>query len=364
MKILIDLTGLYDHLTGVERYAKELAKKIIYYYPKNRYVLLFKNEIHDEFVNCDAEKIVLKGTNKLIFSQLTLPLALYGINADVYLFLAFPEPLLFFKKNIYTAVHDVSYFDVGFNMPFVSRLYYRLSFIHTCIFAKSIITISRFSAKRICSVAHRIIPFILRRIKDKIKIVYCGVELEEAELETKHLKTKYNLPNDYILSLSTIEPRKNIKLLLKAYSELISEGKELPALVLAGRNGWMMDEDIKLYEGILKDKLIFTGFVEDTDLALLYSEASLFVFPSMYEGFGMPPLEALCQGTRVLSSDAEALKEVLGDNALYFKNGDLADLKEKLEKLGNIKDKVGYYLPMKYTWDYNARRLYKYLRGN
>ena len=142
-------------------------------------------------------------------------------------------------------------------------------------------------------------------------------------------------------------------------------------LVLAGRKGWKMDELLEGIEPSVKDKIFFTGFIEDEDLPVIYGNAEFFVFPSMYEGFGIPPLEAMACGTPVLSSNAASLPEVLGDAAVYFKCGDEADLQSKmLSMLKRIKNDRENMRPTllqqagKFTWSESAKALSRLLHCN
>lgn len=366
MKIVIDLTALYHNFTGVERYAKELTLGMLKLYKEEQYVLLFKNEIataFEGFKTCDNVEIkVLNGKNKLVFNQAILPFALYGIKADAFVFLAFPEPWLFFNKNIITAVHDMSPWDLGKNMPVSSRAYYRLSNIHTFLKAKKILTISRFSGRRILSFVKNKIPFAYDKIRKRMRLVYCGVDSRFSELiadeKIELVRKKYNLPAEYILSLGTVEPRKNLKLLIKAYGAACMEA-DLPKLVIAGRFGWKEQEAIGVIPEASRDNIVFSGFIDDEDLPALYSGSSLFVYPSMYEGFGLPPLEAMMTGTPVLSSDAASLKEVLGEGARYFKNGDVQELSEKLKEINYIRK-----IPKDsdFTWERAVHRLHSVLK--
>ena len=152
-------------------------------------------------------------------------------------------------------------------------------------------------------------------------------EETDKRLEIRH---KYHLPEQYLLCLATLEPRKNLPFLVEAYVELQEEEALGIPLVLAGRKGWNMDEFLNRIEEVYRRKIIVTGFIDDKDLPYVYHMADCFIFPSIYEGFGMPPLEAMAVGTMVISSDAASLPEVLGKAASYFRLGDKQELKEKM----------------------------------
>ena len=332
MKILIDLTALADNFSGIERYAASIAYEMVSVDNKTEYILLFKEKVHSMFeaviMNNNVTHYILPRRNKLFFNQVTLPIAINRLKADWYLFMAFPVPVFLFKKHMVTTIHDICAWDCPDTMNGLSSVYFRLSFRIAMVKCSNIITISEFSQKR-----------IIERFnynESKIWLIYCGIDekfkkTEYSRQEQIDIQKKYNLPEEYILSLSTIEPRKNIQLLIRAYAELVSENVDIPPLVLAGRKGWIKEEIFKGLPINVKDKINFTGFIDECDLPYVYRKARLFVFPSKYEGFGIPPLEALASGTLVVSSDAASLPEILGNDALYFKSDDLNGLKTKLK---------------------------------
>ncbi len=359
MKILIDLTSLADNFSGIERFAMNMALNLVEN-KENCYILVFKNGIDKAFSEVvqqeHVEALVLNGRNKLLFNQLRLPLGLYRQRADAYFFPAFPEPVLFFKKHMVTTIHDMGCWDCGETMTALSRWYFQISYRKSMAFCKKIVTVSEFSKHRIMAVGR--VP------AQKVAVAYNGVSeaFFSGKAPSEAIRKKYQLPETYLLSLSTLEPRKNLSLLVKAYEELILAGNDLPPLVLAGRKGWKMDD---LLEGVapqVVEKLRFTGFIDDADLPAIYAGAKLFVFPSKYEGFGIPPLEAMAAGCPVLSSDAASLPEVLEDAATYFKSENLESLKAALlsalehPKTEGLQAQAG-----KFIWAAEAKKLLRYL---
>lgn len=148
------------------------------------------------------------------------------------------------------------------------------------------------------------------------------------------VKRKHHIPDaPYLLSLCTFEPRKNIDQVIKAFARLIAQEKINDLyLVLVGNKGWLFDKifDELAYNAGLKDRIIVTGFVADADLASIYSEAVCFVYPSFYEGFGLPPLEAMKCGVPVITSDTSSLPEVVGNAGIMVPPTDIDRLCEAM----------------------------------
>lgn len=198
----------------------------------------------------------------------------------------------------------------------------------------------------------------------KIKVIYSGVNKEQNENKNVgNIRKKYNLPEKYILYLGTIEPRKNIIGLIKAF-EIFKENfpKSPEKLVIAGSKGWLYEDIFRTARNSPhKNDIIFSGFIADEDKAQLYGLSSLFVYPSFYEGFGFPPLEAMVAGVPVITSDCSSFPEVVGDSALMvnpYNSGQLAwamgeilfdiELRKKMIKKG--RDRV-----MKFSWEKCAK---------
>ena len=151
------------------------------------------------------------------------------------------------------------------------------------------------------------------------------------------LKRKYNLPDEpYALTLSTLEPRKNIAQVIRCYARLVAEGKVGDMrLVMVGTRGWKMESIFQELDKLrsVRDRVVVTGFVPDGDLAPIYSHASMFVYPSLLEGFGLPPLEAMQCGVPVITSNTSSLPEVVGDAGIMVSPTDEDALCEAMANL-------------------------------
>ncbi len=367
MRIAIDLTSLNDNFTGLERYAYMVSENMINTHPETEFILVFKGEIPricdgwDAYPNVSVKLIANKG--KLVTNQLILPREMSAIKADVCYFPAFPIPLLFNKKNSFVMVADTVCFDMPDTMKTKARLFWSAGLKHSVRVSRGISVNSRFTLSRLAK--------YFPGAEKKAVIGYCGVERKDFETgdesRTAAVRERYGLPGRYILSVCTIEPRKNLKLLMEAYAELKEEGHKLPSLVLVGRMGWKTEGWFDTLKEKLGEDLKITGFVEDADLPYVYKAAELFVFPSLYEGFGMPPLEALAAGVeKVLVSDLEVMKEVLGGSTEYFRSGDRDSLKEKLVWFTDGNERHRQYDAVgleKYDWAVTAEKIYGMLTG-
>ncbi len=158
-----------------------------------------------------------------------------------------------------------------------------------------------------------------------------NIEKKKNIKEIKEVLKKYKIKKEYILFVGTLEPRKNINVLIKAYASLGKELIDKYDLVICGAKGWHYDNIFKQVDNLnLTKRVIFTGYAEENDLPYIYSGASVFVFPSFYEGFGLPILEAMKCGVPVVSSNTSSLPEVGGDAALYFFPNDIEKLRDHM----------------------------------
>lgn len=364
MKTLFDLTPLYDHLTGIERYNMNITREVIRNHPEDDYVLLFKEKVHEAFKDTvtlpNVSFEVLPACGKLRFIQIKLLNVLKKTDADCYVFLSFTSPVLFGKGIIINAIHDLTCWDCPESLPLKMKYYYRAVYRAAVRKSRKIVTVSEFSQRRICE------KYALDA--EKVPVVYDGLSdiFYEVCSETRSIREKYGLPERYLLSLSTLEPRKNLGLLIEAYTEMTSRGAEFPDLVLAGREGWKTDEMFRKTDAATRKRIHFTGFVDDNDLPALYRGAEAFIFPSMYEGFGLPVIEAMSQGTLTVSSDAASLPEIAGDAGILFESGNMESLERALEKLYSLTDEekkqliaIGIEKSHSYSWTEEAEKLHE-----
>lgn len=196
-----------------------------------------------------------------------------------------------------------------------------------------------------------------------------GVFYQADAKSVARVKKKFGITKQYILSVCTLEPRKNLATLLDAYG--LMKSRDRYHLVLVGMSGWKNTGLFSLIEGhAAKDNIIITGYIDREDLAPLYTGAALFVYPSLYEGFGLPLLEAMQCGCPVISSTASSLPEVVGDAGILVEPMDLKGLAASMERLLAAKTqraalgKKGLARARIFSWEQSALRLLEIFRGN
>jgi glycosyltransferase involved in cell wall biosynthesis len=200
----------------------------------------------------------------------------------------------------------------------------------------------------------------------RLHVIYEGVDpafrLLNDTTELARVREKYNLPSRFILYFSTIEPRKNLKTLLEAFNTLLTRDRTIPALVIAGRKGWLYEPVFAQVRKLgLESRVHFTDWVAQEDAPGLLNAADIFAYPSLYEGFGLAPLEAMACGTPVICSNAASLPEVVGDAAILVDPRDVGGLAGALERVlsdGLLSEKLrakGIAQAAKFSWERTAR---------
>lgn len=254
-------------------------------------------------------------------------------------------PILYNGK-ILTTVHDVQHLtQLSLKENFFKKIYAEIMF--SCVAKKSrkIICISNFS----------FIELQKRKNvkKEKVRIIYNGVDLRWFHI--KKGKRVYYKP--YFLYVGNIKPHKNLKRLLYAFEKILND---IPHdLVLVGKKNGFITEDKDVFEIAerMGNRVIFTGYLEDQLLQQYFAYADAFIFPSLYEGFGLPPLEAMASECPVIASNSSAIPEVCGENAIYFNCYNEKDIAEKILWVARNKDKCkkmvekGKIHAQKFSWD-------------
>ncbi|MEA3345939.1 MAG: glycosyltransferase family 1 protein [Chloroflexota bacterium] len=250
---------------------------------------------------------------RILWEQLLQPWALYRRGIDLLHAMAFVGPLASPCPFVVT-IFDLSFLRCPETFRPGNRLYLRL-----------LTQLSIRRARRIIAISEHTKADIIRWLgipPERIEVIYCGVDEGFHPLpaeEVSAFRREKGLPERFFLHVGTLEPRKNLGLLLRAYDRLRAAGEDPPPLILAGGKGWMWERLFSQREELgLEDSVHFPGYVPFEELPLWYNAATCLLYPSLHEGFGLPPLESMACGTPVLSSNAASLPEVVGDAGLLL----------------------------------------------
>lgn len=259
------------------------------------------------------------------WEQLIQPFVLWQEKIDLLHSLAFVTPLVSPCPSVIT-IYDLSFVVFPQAFRYSKRLYLTLFTRLSARKARRIITISE-STKRDAVRLLGVSP-------EKVDVVYCGVDKAFRPLperEVAPFRQKRGLPDRFILFVGTIEPRKNVARLVEAYSRLKDRQVKL---VIGGARGWLYEEVFARVEELgLTGDVLFAGYIPPDELPLWYNAAELFVYPSLYEGFGLPPLEAMACGTPVITSNVSSLPEVIGEAGLTVDPMDSKGLSEAMNQV-------------------------------
>lgn len=318
MRICIDASPAVHHRAGLGRYTQELVTALMTIDTENEYVAFYNRPSEaqvDPPLGC-LPHLATNLPNKpwrmsvLLAQFMHLPQDRLFPGVDLFHATDHLLPRLSQVKSVFT-LHDLVFrFYPETHMP-LNRWFLTLMMPRFLQAADAVIAVSE------CTKRDAIRLYGVD--ESKIRVIYEGVNpcfrLAPSEAISA-VRQNHNLPEHFILSVGTIEPRKNLNTLLAAYRALRHRGAEFK-LVIVGKKGWLYQGFFRrLRELGLEDEVIFPGFVPDDDLPALYSAADLFVFPSLYEGFGLPLLEAMACGTPVVTSDVSSLPEIVGDAAI------------------------------------------------
>ncbi len=292
---------------------------------------------------------------RLIWEQTRFSSLIHRARIDLLHSLHYTKPLSLPCASVVT-FHDMTFFFYPQLHTRTKRWFFPIAMRISARQADGIITVSE-STRRDAIQLLGIDP-------GKIFATQLGVEpmfrVIEGEASLSDIAAKYGLPENFILYLGTIEPRKNLPNLIDAFNILVEKGLQ-QKLVLAGKFGWMYEEVLTLVRDHgLKDHIIFPGYIEQDDLPMVYNLASLFVYPTIYEGFGLPVLEAMACGVPVVTSDIASLPEIVGEAGLLVPPGDVNALSEAISRGMNDEElrtnlrRAGIQRAKKFRWERTA----------
>ncbi|MDD5165863.1 MAG: WecB/TagA/CpsF family glycosyltransferase [Candidatus Omnitrophica bacterium] len=332
MRIGFDATSLCRQITGIESYTLILLQNLLRLDGNNEYVIFFRKEIHPLLLGFErkAKFIVCPIDNQIFCEQIWLPYIANREKVDIMHFPAFPPGILTSRKFVFT-IHDATIWKYPNTLSWKGKLYFRPLTILGARRAQKIITVSESSKNDIVGYVRRE-PGEIINCQEAVSPVFESLA-DEKMLQA--IENKYDLPKKFILSVNSIEPRKNICRLLEAYKIFKEENKSLShKLVLVGRRAWGNDAVIKKIKELeINNDIVFTGYVSNAELVAIYKLADVFVCPSLYEGFGLPPLEAMACGVSVIASNIPVFSEMLSDSAIFIDPYNPEDISRAMQKV-------------------------------
>ena len=343
MKIGIDCRKFYDIVTnrgaGVERYSYHLIKTLLEIDKHNDYVLFFYSDISPETIykvkgkNARVKIVKIqrkKSSIPILGNHLSFSLLLNKEKLDLTLFLTGSMPL-FYKKPSIVVVHDLAIYLFPEWFPDKQWFSTKVIFPRSVKKAKKIITVSENTKKDLIK--------LFKVPEYKIIPIYPGVKVKGNYLpaEIEAVKKKYDIKKDFVLFLGTIEPRKNIINLIKAFSNYVFESEKELNLIIAGIRGWKYKKIFLELEDLNKrftnSQIKYIGPVSNRERNILIGCCQVFVFPSQYEGFGFPVLEAMALDAPVVTGNNSSLKEICQDSALLVDTSEVNEIRKGIKQV-------------------------------
>ncbi|MFA5021287.1 MAG: glycosyltransferase family 1 protein [Patescibacteria group bacterium] len=333
MRIGIDARLYGTKHGGIGRYTAELIKNLEKIDAANDYYVFLAKNNWDEYApqNPRFKKVSADFKVYGIFEQLLYPALLYHYNLDLVHFTHFNVPMLYAKKFIVT-IHDliISHYPSS-RATNLHPLIYRIKLFFYDFIVKS----AARRAKQVIAVSQFTKDDIVRLLKipaEKIAVVYEGADLPMVPAgDCSIILSKLGVGDDYIMYVGSAYPHKNLEKLIEAFGEALKTRPALQLILVGKSNLFYSRLRESVAEKAFAKQIIFTGYLPDEAIVCLYKSAKLYVFPSLIEGFGLPPLEAQTYDLPVASSDRTCLPEILGESALYFDPNNTWDMAAKIE---------------------------------
>lgn len=327
--------GALSNLAGIGRYVFYLLNELMCVDPVNYYKLYRPSDICIDNLfrplpaNFSCQNLFHKRKKLHALWYLGICPNLNNIFHDIDIFHS-PDIANFpiIKKKLIVTIHDLAWKKFPAFYPFRTRRVCDLMLKRTIKKADHLIAISK-------STKNDLVDY-LNIDEEKITVVYEGCDIGRFKpLQiTDEIRNSYNIKGNYILSLGDINPRKNIERLIKAFAILDNHVKRNYCLVLAGNKGYKFKELQNLINYLkLENKVITTGYIRDDDLPMLISGADLFVYPSLYEGFGLPILEAMACGTPVITSNISSMPEIAGKAAILADPYNVEEIADAIKRV-------------------------------
>lgn len=324
MKIGIDIReGIRKNPAGPGMYVRSLVNELTKLYPKEVFIFFTDSPVLDTWSRRANVRIVGLSRSAILFQLGVFFLLEFARLVDVYFSpTSFIAPALVRRVPVVTTLFDFSTLRLArlgrVKAVFLERLFLRLALR----FSKRVLAISETIARE----AQERYPFLVGKLL--VTLLAPALPGEESPLK--------NLPDRFFLLMGTLEPRKNLSRVLAAYRDLKRENSKGPALILAGSLGWGRgDFEKKLKEHPFREEIYILGYVTDAQKVFLYRRAEALLYVSLYEGFGLPIVEAFTLGCPVITSRRGAMEEVAGEAALLVDPENTADITEAMEQISS-----------------------------
>lgn len=363
MRVALELQPCCGDRSGIGTYTYELARRL-----KSGGGLEFSGNVFN-FLNRDDNRAALEGIDMPVHVKKSLPYGVYrriwhSLPISYEMFFPKADLTVFFdyivpprvSGHVMTTIHDMTYSRFPNTMDLRNLNRIRRDIDNSVERSSRILTVSEFSKKEIIS--------LLGVSPEKVRVVYNAPSISNEMASMESLQKKYGISSPYLLYVGTIEPRKNVIRLLRAFAQLKEEMGIPHQLVLAGSMRWRAEEFQHAISGnCWKDQIILTGYVSGAEKNALYRYADAFVFPSLYEGFGIPPLEAMSFGCPVICSNKASLPEVIGEAGTYIEPEDVVSIAQGIwnvisspEYRETVVEK-GRQQSRKFSWENSAKKL-------
>lgn len=334
MRIGFNAVLLEERISGITEHINNILSSILKIDKNNEYICYFSKLIKEKdlqfFKNakCIKTNLTNNAYKRILIEQFYWSRQLIKDKIDIYHSPFFHLPLRISSKiKTVLTVHDLIAIKYPETVTKPRALFLKFAVSTSIKKADKIIALSSNTKKDIMELYN--IP------SDKIEVIYNGInnnyKIIKDLLELNRVREKLNLPEKYILFVGHLEPRKNIIRLIKAYNILREKFKIKEKLVIVGKENWFYQP---IYDTVRRNKLenevVFLNYVLKENMPYVYNCALLFVFPSLYEGFGLPPLEAMACGIPVVSSSNPPMSEVVDKSALLMNPYDINDMAEKI----------------------------------
>lgn len=331
LRIGIDVTALPPQPFGAANYIINLAQALLRIDTTNEYVI-FTKPAHAALFDSSCAQIIQSALPslflRLVWEQTVLPILVRRHQLDVLHSPHYTMPIAKPCRSVVT-IHDLTFF-----------LYPEMHLFHKRLFFRTMMRVATRHADALIAISHSTRADMLRILRaspDKIQVIHYGVGSHFRPINDSGILDafchRYRLPRPFIVYVGNFEPRKNLPTLVRAFAHLVRDG--MPhALVLTGTRGW---KDKPIFTAVKELDLFaqvhFPGYIPQSELPMLYNAADLFVYPSLYEGFGLPVLEAMACGVPVVTSDIASMPEVTGDAAILIPPQDTDALADAMKSI-------------------------------